>query len=182
LPPEASENQQWVTIALLTGSRGNRGEVQAVSFSDRPERFRELKGVYLCDPESPEGEPMEMEAAWEHRGRMIFKFRGIDSISEAERLRGKEVRIPLAERPSLPAGEYYDTDLIGCEVLDRAAGGVLGRVKGLQRFGGPPLLEVEAAAGGEFLIPFAGSICAEIDIEKKQIRVDLPEGLQDLNR
>jgi 16S rRNA processing protein RimM len=113
---------------------------------------------------------------------VVFKFRGVDTISEAERLRGREVRIPLASRLVLPPGEYYQSDLVGCEVVERATGAPVGRVRKWQEAGGPALLEVEGVSGEEILVPFASSICVEIDVERRRILVDLPEGLKDLNR
>ena len=180
---EAPEDLNWVTIASMVGSRGNRGEVQAVPFSDKLERFQRLREVCLFDVEGSNAEPqrMEIESVWVYRGRVIFKFRGIDTISDAERLRGKEVRIPRAGRLPLERGEFYQSDLVGCEVIERASGSPLGRVKGWQEAGGPALLVVEGMAGEEILIPFASSICVEIDVEARQIRVELPDGLKDLN-
>jgi ribosomal 30S subunit maturation factor RimM len=54
-------------------------------------------------------------------------------------------------------------------------------VTGWQEYGGPGLLEVERPDGGRILVPFARSICTEIDLEARSIRVDLPEGLEDLS-
>lgn len=178
---QAWQDRQWVTLALLTSSRGIRGEIQAVPFSDKAERFQSLKEVSLFG--STDGEPLrlEVESVWEHRGRAIFKFRGVDSIADAERLRGKEVRIPLEERPPLPEGEYYQSDLVGCEVVERASGELVGQVKGWQDCGGPALLEIAGVDGKEILVPFAGSICVEIDTAARRIRVDLPDGLKDIN-
>jgi 16S rRNA processing protein RimM len=183
LASKAAQDREWVTLALLTGPRGIRGEIQAVPFSDKAERFQRLKEVSLFGAEGMDAAPLrlEVESVWEHRGRAIFKFRGVDSISDAERLRGKEVRIPLEERPPLPEGEYYQSDLVGCEVVERASGVLVGRVKGWQDCGGPGLLEVAGADGKEILVPFAGSICVEIDTAARRIRVDLPEGLKDIN-
>ena len=56
----------------------------------------------------------------------------------------------------------------------------LGMVRGVEEYGGRPVLRVEKSGGGEMLIPFAGAICREIDVARKIIRVDLPEGLTDL--
>jgi 16S rRNA processing protein RimM len=112
---------------------------------------------------------------------LIFKFRGVDSISAAEALRGAEICVPRVERPPLPAGEYYQTDLVGCQVVDRASGAPLGVVRGWQDYGGAPLLEVERTGGQPLLIPFARSICLEIDVAGRRIRVELPEGLKELN-
>lgn len=180
---KGSEVGKWIAIALLTSPRGIRGEIQAVPFSDNAERFQSLKYVFLFGAEGMDAEPLrlEVESVWEHRGRAIFKFRGIDTIPDAERLRGKEVRIPLEERPALPQGEYYQSDLVGCEVVERATGELVGQVKGWQECGGPALLEIAGADGKEILVPFAGSICVEIDTAARRIRVDLPEGLKDIN-
>ena len=58
----------------------------------------------------------------------------------------------------------------------------LGEVIRWQECGGPNLLEVKMRAGGELLIPFARSLCVEIDVAARRIVVDLPEGLKELNR
>jgi len=150
--------------------------------SDEPERFQRLRTVYLVGPRSEE-RPAEVDSVWTHRGRVVFKFRGIDSISDAERLRGLEVCIPRDERIELPEGEYFRSDLIGCEVIERLTGCRLGAVAELLDYGGAPLLRVEPdGSGQELLIPFAEPICVRIDIEGRRIQVDLPEGLKDLNR
>jgi 16S rRNA processing protein RimM len=102
----------------------------------------------------------------------------VDSISEAERLVGAEVRIPIAERTPLEPGEFFQSELMGCEVIDRRTGESLGRVEGWEDSGGAGLLAVE----GGLLIPFARSICVEIEPAARRIVVELPEGLKDLNR
>ena len=75
-------------------------------------------------------------------------------------------------------GEYFQSDLIGCEVVDRRTGESIGRVTAWDEGGGAGLLVVD----NNLLIPFARSICVEIDPAAKRIAVELPEGLKDLNR
>ena len=123
--------------------------------------------------------PLDVESAWFHKDHVIFKFRGVDSISQAEALVGADVCVPAGERLVLPEGEYYQSDLIGCEIVD-SAGKIRGRVEGWQEYGGPPLLEVRTPEGKELLIPFAKSICTNINLAAKRIEVTLPEGLEDL--
>jgi 16S rRNA processing protein RimM len=169
---------QWVTVALLGKTRGNRGEVTALALSSRPERYETLRDVYLFGEAAPEGgEKLEVESSWFHDGTLILKFRGIDSISDAERLSGAEVRVPMAERAALPEGEYFESDLIGCDVVERSTGQSLGRVSAWLDGGGSGLLVV-----GGLLIPFVRAICVEIDPTARRIAVELPEGLKDLNR
>ena len=149
--------------------RGNKGELAAVPLSDNPERAGR---VFV------NGAEYEVENVWRHGDRVIFKFRGVDSISAAEALSGADVAIPRDERACLPEGEYFQSDLVGCAVVTRE-GETIGTVQGWQEYGGPPLLEV-SAPGEPLLIPFAKSICVEIDVVHRRIVVDLPEGLREL--
>lgn len=172
----------WVTVAVLGKTRGNRGEITAWALSSRPERYQTLQEVYLFGPAErgtgSTGERFEVESTWFHQETLIFKFRGVDTISDAERLSGLEVRVPMSERAALEPGEFFQSDLVGCEVVDRRTGESLGRVSDWQESGGPGLLVVE----GDLLIPFARAICVEIDPAGKRIAVELPDGLKDLNR
>jgi 16S rRNA processing protein RimM len=164
----------WITIALVGRARGNRGEVLALPLSDHPERFDDLREVHLFGS----GERYEVENVWWHDGRLVLKFRGVDTISQAEALTGCEMRVPEDQGVRLEPGEYFQSDLVGCEVVDRSSGERLGVVAEFLETGGPGLLDL----GGDFLIPFARSICVEIDPAAKRIVVDLPEGLQQINR
>ena len=119
---------------------------------------------------------MEVERTWMHGDHLIFKFQGVDTISDAEKLAGAEVSIPFEHRAELPEDEVFESDLIGCEVFD-ATGRSLGVVTDFQETGGTPLLQV----GNDLLIPFAKEICTKIDLKNKRIIVNLPDGLLDLN-
>jgi len=169
---DSGPETDWVTIALLGRARGIRGELTAISFS-KPERYETLREVFLF----PEGSRHEVESAWFHDNRLILKFRGVDTMSDAERLSGCEVRVPRGERMRLEPGEYYESDLIGCEVVERD-GASLGRVTRFEDAGSSGVLEVE----GRLLIPFARAICVAIEPEARRIVVNLPAGLKELNQ
>jgi len=164
---------EWVTVALLGKTRGNRGEITALALSSKPERYQALQDVYLFGG----GELYHVESAWFHAGTLVLKFRGVDSISEAEKLTGAEVRIPASQRMALEPGEFFQTDLVGCEVVERNTGESLGHVTAWEDSGGSGMLIVE----GRLMIPFARSICVEIDPAARRIAVELPQGLKDLN-
>jgi 16S rRNA processing protein RimM len=155
----------------LIRARGNKGELAALPLTSQPDR---LKSVFVNE------KPMEVENTWMHGDHLIFKFQGVDSISDAEKLAGAEVSIPFEERAELPEDEVYQSDLIGCQVID-VTGRALGVVSDFQETGGTPLLEVKTPRGRELLIPFANSICTKIDLEQRQIVVNPPDGLLDLN-
>ena len=171
--------QRYVTIARLVRPRGNRGELVAEDLSDEPTRFTRVRRVLVEDAARGRRE-MAIERAWRHNGRLILKFRGIDSITAAEELRGCQVQLPEQEIGPLPPGEFFLRDLVGCQVVDAESGGSVGRVEDVLEPGGQLLLQVKAE-GREILIPFVRSICVEIDPEQQRIRVRMPEGLEDLN-
>lgn len=167
-----------MTLAVLGRTHANRGEITAVALTTKPDRFQSLREAHLFPP-SGEPRPVTIESAWEHGDRVVLKFAGIDNISDAEAWQGAELRVPLSERAPLEEGEFYQSDLIGCEVWDRKPGERIGIVTAMQEFGGPSgVLELDNG----LLIPFAKSICVRIDPAARRIDVDLPEGLRDLNR
>lgn len=173
----------WVTIARLLRTRGRRGELSAVSMSSHPERFAGLREVALYGAEGFPGKQRSfaVEEIWEHGDRLIFKFAGVDSIDDAEALRGAEVQVPEQERFPLSEDEYYHSDLAGCRVFDRRGGREIGVVREFWEAGGNGLLRVFDEREKEFLIPFRKEICVVIDVEAKRIDIDPPEGLMELN-
>lgn len=177
-PPDGSGD--WVTIARILGSRGNKGEVEAISETDFPERFESLTSAVLwadCKPR----QMVTIENTWFHKGRVILKFAGVDSISDADRLAGYQLQVPETARPALAEGEYYLGDLVGFEVLDTDSGDLIGTVRAWHHFGAHPTLEVvDAGTKEELLIPFVPEIC-KVELGEKQIRATLPEGLRGLN-
>lgn len=173
-----------VTLARILRARGRKGEVAAEILTDFPDRLTALREVYLYDGKNP-ARCVAVRACWLHKGQAIFHFEGADSIPQAEKLVGLEIQVPLAERVVLPAGQYFLSDLLGCEVWELARGEKIGVLREVQSTGeevrGTPLLVVETPQG-ELLIPFAQEICVHIDPAARRIEVILPEGLRELNR
>jgi 16S rRNA processing protein RimM len=174
--PEA----EMVTIARIQTTQGRRGEVAADILTDFPERFQ--PGLEVLVSNGERSRRCRIEEAWFHKARhqerVILKFQGVDTITEAETLAGSLVQVPRSERHPLPAGQLYVSDLMGCAVLENDE--VLGSVVGWDETGGVPLLRIEGQQG-EILIPYAAEICFAVDAGKKEIRVRLPEGLKEVN-
>ena len=181
-----------VTLARILRPQGRRGEVAAEILTDFPERLIHLKKALLWDERRNSLRETEIRSCWISKsrgGQAIFHFEGSNSISEAEKLVGLEIQVPLAERVTLPAGSYYVTDLIGCEVFEMGGesavcGTRIGVVRDVQFSGedvsGTPNLVLDSPRG-ELLIPLATEICRNIDIATRRIEVVLPAGLLDLN-
>ena len=122
----------------------------------------------------------EIEFFRRQHGRCVAKFKGIDSISEAERYIGSEVKIAADELPEPEQGSFYTFQLKGCRVY-AVDGEYLGDVTDVLDAGGTEILEVHRDKE-EMLIPFAQEYLKVIDLDRQRIEVDLPEGLRDLNK
>lgn len=179
-----------VLLGTLVSTHGLRGEMFADGWHD-VDRYGELPWIWLRTRTGAwalDGRPLRIAGVRPHKGGLLVSFEGLPSIDDVEPLKGCEMVIRKEDRPPLPDGEYYMADLVGCAVVDRATGRKLGTVTGWQEYGGPELLEVLAEGanpgdpGASFSIPFARSICVEIDPAGRRLAVDLPEGLLELNR
>jgi 16S rRNA processing protein RimM len=180
VPPEEFTG---VTLARILRPRGLRGEVAAQILTDFPERLPKLREVWLAGGRSAPRR-IRVQRCWLSPGRggqAIFHFADINSIEEAEPLRGLEVQVPIEERTKLEAGNYFVGDLMGCQVWEAGASAALGSVRDVEFPGGVPLLAVDTS-DGEVLVPLAAEFCLYIDVKAKRIDVKLPEGLLDLNR
>jgi 16S rRNA processing protein RimM len=179
-----AEKFTGVTVARILRARGLRGEVAAEILTDFPERLPKLREVWLSDGHNVP-RLARVRRCWlspSRGGQAVFHFAEIDTIEEAEKLRGLEIQIPIEERAKLSAGNYFVSDLVGCEIWEAGASLPLGTVRDVQFAGGAaPLLAVDAP-GGEVLIPLASEFCPRIDVKSKRIDVSLPDGLLDLNR
>lgn len=180
----------YVTLARILRPHGRRGEVAAEILTDFPQRLKGLAAAELLDPRldtvANGRHSRAIRSCWLSKsrgGQAIFHFEGVDSIDEAKKLVGFEVQIPLKDRLPLQQGNYYVSDLAGCEVVE-PNGRSVGRVRDVQIAGegiaGTPNLAVNTPSG-ELLVPLAQDICVNIDIAARRITVVLPEGLRDLN-
>jgi 16S rRNA processing protein RimM len=173
------QNTDWIILAEIVRARGNKGELAVNDLTTGPDRFLELGSVTLLAPDdAPKGD-YEVEEAWDHNGFTVLKFKGVDSISDAEQLRGFRVAIQPSRRRPLEPDEFFFGDLVGCQVIDANNQTSYGRVAAVHEQGGASgLLELEDG----LLIPFVKNICVGIKPQEGRIEVNLPDGLVDLFR
>ena len=180
----------FITIAQVAKTQGRIGEVAATLLTDFPDRFATRKqlfalsnaaghrGARLSSAGQTERRELQLEDHWFHKGMVVLKFAGVDSISDAEALVGCEIQIPLSDRAELGADEFYVSDLVGCTVTD--SGREIGQIKDVQFGSGEaPLLVVQGKK--EQLIPFAAAYIEKVDLKQRQVRMKLPPGLLELD-
>lgn len=182
MSPEQPASKPWTILARLVRPQGRHGEILADVLTDFPERFADRRNLALLSSETSATAVREvaLEHHWLHKGRVVLKFAGTDSINDAEALRGLLVAIPATDRVSLTDGSYYIGDLIGCQVIDlNAASTSIGTVEDVDPEAG--LLQLKTPSGAEALVPFAKAYLVTMDIVGRRIEMRLPEGLLDIN-
>ncbi len=126
---------------------------------------------------------LKIEELWPHKSWLVLKFAGVNTIDDAEALKGAELQVPQSERAKLEPGWTYLSDLVGCTVFD--AGREIGKVVDVAFGAGEaPLLVVRGSAPAAKLpyeIPFAEAFLEKVDIDRKQVKMKLPEGLLEVN-
>jgi 16S rRNA processing protein RimM len=186
-----TDDAEFVTIARVAKPQGRHGEVAATLHTDFPELFAMRKKLFALGGTGTTGflrRALDVEEHWFHKGMVVLKFAGVDSISDAEMLVGSELQVPRSQRAELGSDQFYVSDLVGCTVTD--SGRELGRIKDVQFGSGEaPLLVVEGgvSSGGvssgnkEYLVPFAAAYIEKIALEQKRVEMKLPEGLLELD-
>lgn len=188
----------WVILAALLRPQGRKGELLAELHTDFPERFAENGKVFLASVNftgpAEQARAADITEHWlplgKNSGRIVLKFRGVDSINEAQVLAGLEVLVPREERLPLEDEANYISDLIGCTVYDSGVPvGVITDVQfttspdGLRRLEEvAPTLMVTSPNGDEMLVPFAKDFLVAVDAVSKRVEMVLPIGLLDVNR
>lgn len=196
--PADDRDRDFLLLARLVRTQGRHGELIADILTDFPERFADRVHVTLLSPRADAPvRAATIERHWLHKGRVVLKFAGIDSISDATHFAGWHVAIPRAERVPLEGDTLYIADLIGCHVIDEAAGAL---DLGAANLGGVdlgPIIDVAPGEGealdmlvvghgaehgrDELLIPFAKAYLVAVDLPQRRLRMRLPAGLTAIN-
>lgn len=122
---------------------------------------------------------LEIEELWPHKGHLVLKFGGVDSISDAGELVGCELQVSASQRAELEAGWNYISDLTGCAVFDGDR--EVGQVVDVQFGAGEAPLLLVKSKDQTHEIPYAEAYLKHLDVERKRIEMQLPDGMLELN-
>lgn len=166
-----------ISVGKILRSHGERGELRLKLYDNNLVEPAELRTVFV----GKEGELKEFQVeSLIPRGKAYhIKLARVDSLRQADCLAGLEVFVPEESLRRPEGGQYYLFQLKGCSVLSKE-GKLIGKVVDVLSVPANDLLVVERE-GKEILIPFHESICLEVNLAKKEIQVDPPAGLLDLN-
>ena len=169
---------EFITLARVRKTQGRHGEVAVEVHTDVPDRFTVGQRLFALAEDDSRRE-LRIEELWPHKDFLILKFAGIESISDAEALIGCELQVPRSERARLESGWNYVSDLVSCVVFD--SGREIGKIEDVQFGTGEAPLLIVVAGSKRYEIPYAEAYLQSVDLEHRQIKMQLPEGMLELN-
>lgn len=164
---------EYISIGQIVRTHGIRGDVKVYPLTDNIERFDKVDYVYI--EEDSRLVTLNVANVKYLKNMVIIKFKGIDDVQSAERLRNKYIKVHRKDAVKLPEDTFLICDLIGHNVYDEA-GEYLGKVADVFQTGSNDVFVVKSE-DKEILIPGLKSIFKEVDMKNKKMIVELPEGL-----
>lgn len=160
--------KELLQAGKIINTHALKGEVRIYPYCDSAEFLCDVKKLYI------DGESYKVKAARVHKGQALIKFKGINSIEEAEALLGKLVYFDKKE-VSLEEGQYFIDDIIGLTVEDIDTGEVYGEVTDVFTTGANDVFEV--TGDRVLLVPKIDQVVLEINLKKEKILIRPLEGL-----
>ena len=167
---------EYLIVGQLTNTHGVKGELKATALTDDPNRFKKLKWVYI--DKSGKLEKYDITGVKFFKQFVILKFNNVDTMEEAEKLKGLYMKIDRANAVKLPKDSFFITDILGMSVFDENDT-LLGKLVDVIQTGSNDVYVVRNAEGNEILIPALKSVVKEVSLEAGRISVILPKGLLD---
>lgn len=165
---------KYLEIGQIVNTFGIKGMVKIKPFTDDIKRFDKLKNVYIKSKKDEK--EYEIEEVKYHKNMVLIKFKGIDTIEQADLLRQSYLLVDREKEEPLEEGVYYIVDLIGLEVYTDE-GRLLGKVDDIFNTGSNDIYVVKDELGKQILLPGIPEVLKKVDLENGKIEVHLIEGL-----
>ena len=159
-----------IPLARLAGAFGVHGEIKCDPSNAGRTLF--LAGAHFHLTQGGEEREILVSGVREHKGRLLLRIEGIDTVEAAQALNGAELRVER-ERIELASDEYLDEDLVGLQ-LRGVDGRTYGKIERVEHWPSSDMLVV----GGR-MVPMVRAIVRAIDLDSGVVTVDPPLGLLD---
>ncbi|QNU65360.1 16S rRNA processing protein RimM [Ruminiclostridium herbifermentans] len=167
---------EYLIVGQLVNTHGVKGELKAIPMTDDPNRFLELEWVFI--DKNGKLEKYNISGVKFFKQFVILKLEGVDTMNDAEKLKGFYMKVDRANAVKLPKGSFFIADIIGLKVYDEN-NVLLGQLTDVLQTGSNDVYVVKHDNGKEILIPALKSVVKEISLDDKRISVILPKGLLD---
>lgn len=168
------EGPDRIPVGYIARAHGIRGAVIVKPLTDAP-NHRFVPGASFT---SGDGRRLSVDSIAEHGAGFLVTFVGVGDRSTADALRGTQLSIPAHERRDLAEDEYWPDQLIGCTVVT-TAGEPVGSVAGVEFGPSQDRLVVTTMGGSTAEVPFVPALVPAVDIARRTVTVDVPDGLFD---
>lgn len=165
--------EDYFRVGVIANTHGIRGEVKVFPTTEDPQRFKGMKEIILDT--GSEKKVLEVASARFFKNLVILKFKGIDSINDIEKYKGKDLLVTRENAIPLNEGEYYIADIIGATVVTED-GAQFGILKDVLTTGANDVYVVDHE-GTEVLLPVIPDCVLERDMEQKIVTVHIMKGL-----
>ena len=166
--------KERLEIGQIVNTFGIKGFVKIYPYVDDISRFDDLKKVYIKSKKIDEG--LQIEEVKYHKNMVLIKFKGIETVENAEKLRNFYIEIDRADAIPLEEGQYFIADLLGLDVfLDN--GDKLGVLEDIYNTGSSDIYVVKNELGKQFLLPYIDEVIKQINLNEGKIIVHIIEGL-----
>ncbi len=168
--------QDLLRVGVIANTHGVHGEVKVFPTTDDVNRFKKLKEVILDT--GKEQKNLEITGVKFFKNMVILKFKGIDSINDIEKYKGKDLLVTRENAVKLKKDEYFICDLIGCQAITEE-GTVIGELTEVLQTAANDVFVIQTAEKKEVLIPYIDDCVKDVSIEEKKIIVHLLRGMME---
>lgn len=168
------DKENMLQVGVITATHGIKGEVKVFPTTDDIKRFDYLKKVFI---DSREGLIQVKVAGVRYfKNLVILKFKGINDINDVEKYKKCPLLVTREDAVPLEEGEYYITDIIGINAVSDD-GVVLGTIKDVLQTGANDVYIIQTEDKKEILVPAIKQCILNVDLDKKEMKIHLLEGL-----
>jgi len=166
-------------VGWVKQAHGIRGELFVQLYASKADWLSDLNKIMLLAPMDSELKTWEVEVCRPHKEGLILKVKGVSDRNTSETMRKSGVYIPEKLLQAEEGDGLFLKQVLNFTVID-PAGVILGKIVGFGTNGVQDLLRVERENGVEALVPFVEAFIVNIDFDKQLVKMDLPQGLIDL--
>ncbi len=166
----------YFRVGVIANSHGVKGEVKVYPTTDDVKRFKNLEKVYL--DENGTYRELHIISVKFVKNMVVLGFEEYNNMNDILGLKGMELYVDRENAIPLNEGEFYVADMVGADVVTDE-GNHFGTLKDVLKTGANDVYVIETDEGKEVLFPSIPECILEKDLEKKEIKVHIMDGLLD---
>ena len=167
--------KDFLEVGKIVSTHGLKGDVKVEPWCDSCEFLCGFKVLYFDENGT---EKIKVSSAKVHKNIVLMKLLGVDSIEQAELLRGKILFVNRND-VNLSKGEYFVQDILGLSVFDVDTNFCYGKVTDVLKTGANDVYQITTASNKNYLIPVIKDVVREIDIDNGVLKIRPLRGIFD---